>query len=305
VVGGRAEMLSEEARREVRRVCMHRNLECGFALQLFGLDSAAAATAPATTASWPITHATVDSGFRRSHYLQVKRLLDFALALSLLIGLMPLWMLICVLAFLDVGSPILFWQQRIGLNGRDFLLYKIRTLKPSVDWGAPQPSGGRPLSWIGRLLRKTRLDEFPQLLNVLVGEMSLLGPRPLLPRDQPPDPTTRLMVRPGITGWAQVHGGVFLSAEEKEELDEAYVREASLRLDLRILAMTIRTLCRGDRRSDMPAAQGPTRTAGRPTDAARGSHTSGLATAAAFDPTRSDGRGSSHAAMVPGATEGG
>ena len=83
------------------------------------------------------------------------------------------------------------------------------------------------MSWIGYLLRKFRLDELPQLLNVLVGDMSLIGPRPLLPHDQPADPTLRLMVRPGITGWAQVNGGKLLTPEEKNALDEWYVRNAS------------------------------------------------------------------------------
>ena len=100
------------------------------------------------------------------------------------------------------------------------------------------------------MLRQTRLDELPQLLSVLVGDMSLIGPRPLLPQDQPADPSVRLMVRPGITGWAQVNGGSLLTPEEKEVLDAWYVGHASPWLDLRILAMTLRSLLRGDRRSE-------------------------------------------------------
>jgi lipopolysaccharide/colanic/teichoic acid biosynthesis glycosyltransferase len=276
VVGGRAEILPEEARRAVLRVCEHRSLECVFVPQLFGLDPATPAVAPATTLVARAPPATI--GFSSSRYLRAKRLLDFALALGLLIGLLPLWALICVLAFLNVGSPILFWQQRIGLNGRDFLLYKIRTLKSSVDWNR-RATVEQPLSWIGRMLRQTRLDEFPQLLNVLVGDMSLIGPRPLLPRDQPANPSLRLMIRPGITGWAQVHGGIFLSAEEKEELDASYLRHASLWLDLRIVAMTLRTLFRGDRRSDKLLARARRLGTGT-TDAARRSETPGLAPAA-------------------------
>jgi lipopolysaccharide/colanic/teichoic acid biosynthesis glycosyltransferase len=160
---------------------------------------------------------------------------------------MPLWILICFVAFLDVGMPVLFWQQRIGISGRRFLVYKIRTLRPAVDWNDSDERGGRSPSALGRFLRNTRLDEFPQLLNVLVGDMSLIGPRPLLPRDQPANSTLRLSIRPGITGWAQVHGGASLSAEQKEKLDEVYVRNASLWLDLRIMAMTFRTVVLGDR----------------------------------------------------------
>jgi hypothetical protein len=93
-------------------------------------------------------------------------------------------------------------------------------------------------------MRQTRLDELPQLLNVLVGDMALIGPRPLLPEDQPANPATRLMVRPGITGWAQVNGGKFLTPAEKDKYDEYYVRNASPWFDLRILFMTLRVLFR-------------------------------------------------------------
>jgi lipopolysaccharide/colanic/teichoic acid biosynthesis glycosyltransferase len=94
-------------------------------------------------------------------------------------------------------------------------------------------------------LRATRLDELPQLLNVLFGEMSLIGPRPLLPEDQPTNTSIRLSVRPGISGWAQVNGAKLVTKEEKEKLDEWYVRNASLWLDLRIAMMTINLLLRG------------------------------------------------------------
>ena len=98
------------------------------------------------------------------------------------------------------------------------------------------------------MLRLVRLDELPQLLNVLIGDMSLIGPRPLLPRDQPPNAAVRLSVRPGITGWAQVHGGTLLTPEEKNVLDEWYVRNASLWIDLTIAVKTIGILLAGDRR---------------------------------------------------------
>ena len=94
------------------------------------------------------------------------------------------------------------------------------------------------------------IDELPQLLNVLVGDMSLIGPRPLLPRDQPPSAALRLAIRPGITGWAQVNGGTLLSPTEKEALDIWYIRHASLWLDLRIVGMTFLVLLRGERRSE-------------------------------------------------------
>src|SRR5262249_58963837 len=136
----------------------------------------------------------------------------------------PIWILVALLAFLDVGSPILFWQQRTGLNGCSFLLYKIRTLRPPFDWRGQAVRPEQRLSWIGRLLRETRLDEMPQLINVLVGDMSLVGPRPLLPQDQPSSVSRRLLVRPRINGWAQVNGGTVFSAGVQEGPDQWDIR---------------------------------------------------------------------------------
>jgi lipopolysaccharide/colanic/teichoic acid biosynthesis glycosyltransferase len=168
-----------------------------------------------------------------------------------------LFALIAVVVLLDVGSPVYFWQRRIGMDGQSFQLHKFRTLKPSYD-GDGNPTSAERMSWIGHLLRKCRLDELPQLLNVLVGDMSLIGPRPLLPHDQPADPTLRLMVRPGITGWAQVNGGKLLTPEEKNAYDEWYVRNSSLWLDLKIAGLTVLFMLRGERShaaaEDKPAA---------------------------------------------------
>jgi lipopolysaccharide/colanic/teichoic acid biosynthesis glycosyltransferase len=136
------------------------------------------------------------------------------------------------------------------MNGRIFQMHKFRTLKPAYDWrGLPVATTDR-VSFVGDILRRVRIDELPQLLNVLVGDMSLIGPRPLLPRDQPADPTLRLKVRPGMTGWAQVNGKTSLSSEEKRALDEWYVRNASFWLDLRIMAMTVLFLAKGETRHD-------------------------------------------------------
>src|SRR5262249_28454508 len=110
-------------------------------------------------------------------------------------------------------------------------------------------------SRVGRVLRLLRIDELPQLLNVLVGDMSLIGPRPLLPRDQPPNSALRLSVRPGITGWAQVNGGTLLSPTEKDVLDVWYIRNVSLWLDLRIIWMTLIRLVKSDRRCEEALAQ--------------------------------------------------
>jgi lipopolysaccharide/colanic/teichoic acid biosynthesis glycosyltransferase len=188
-------------------------------------------------------------------YFRWKPILDFFVALILLVSLLPLWILVLLLALIDVGPPVLFWQRRTGMNGRHFLLHKIRTLRSLFDWEGQRVPEEQRLSWFGHVLRTTRLDELPQLLNVLVGDMSLIGPRPLLLEHQPSPSSVRLMVRPGITGWAQVHGGALLSPTEKEILDEWYIRHASLWLDFRIGALTVLSLVKGDRRSQPALAQ--------------------------------------------------
>src|SRR5262249_4133188 len=118
-----------------------------------------------------------------SKYFGLKRLIDVTATVSMIALLSPIWLLVSAIALLDVASPIVFWQQRLGQGGRSFLLQKIRTLKPPVDWHGQKVLDSERLSPIGRFLRKCRFDELPQLLNVLVGDMSLIGPRPLLPRD--------------------------------------------------------------------------------------------------------------------------
>ena len=127
-------------------------------------------------------------------------------------------------------------------------------IEPAGVFLQPVPEDQR-LSLIGRLVRKLRLDELPQLFNVLVGDMSLIGPRPLLPHDQPTNPTVRLSVRPGITGWAQVNGGNLVTVNEKTALDEWYIHNASLWLDLRIAGLTIRFLFTGERRFEQAVTE--------------------------------------------------
>jgi len=264
VVGGESDTLPDETLSEVRRVCIQRNLQLDFVPRLFGIGSRTAAAQ-----ALPVEYAAgqeVVTDVVMPGYFRFKRLIDFGATLTLVLLLLPLWLLVVLLVFLDVGSPVLFWQQRAGLNGRNFLLHKFRTLRVPFDWSGQKVPDEQRLSWIGQLLRKTRLDELPQLLNVLVGDMSLIGPRPLLPQDQPPSPIMRLAVRPGMTGWAQVNGGTLLSAKEKEELDEWYIRNASFGLDVRIVLMTLLTLARGDRRSESALAQAHALRDGSPND---------------------------------------
>ena len=184
---------------------------------------------------------------------RLKRLVDFVAAGASILLLAPLLALLSGLVALGLGLPLTFWQSRPGRFGRPFRLYKFRSFRP------PHDEAGRPLSEaeretaVGRLLRRFRLDELPQLYNILVGEMSFVGPRPLLPVDQPPvealggTSEARLAVRPGLTGWAQVNGGRDMSAEDKMVLDLWYVQNASLALDIRILWRTLLMVLLGER----------------------------------------------------------
>jgi lipopolysaccharide/colanic/teichoic acid biosynthesis glycosyltransferase len=255
VVGSGVDELSNDELAKLKGVCKRRNLDLVFAPQLLAHQAIECAGRSAHRDRDFLLGTSFPPGLFPSPYFRFKRFLDVLGALSLLLLILPLLMLSALLVFLDVGSPVLFWQQRSGLNGRELQLYKLRTLRAPFDRrGQRIPEEGR-LSWIGRLLRQSRIDELPQLLNVLVGDMSLIGPRPLLPRDQPSGSEVRLTVRPGITGWAQVNGGTSLSPTEKEALDVWYIRNVSLWLDLRIIGMTVLTLLRGERRSEEALAQ--------------------------------------------------
>jgi lipopolysaccharide/colanic/teichoic acid biosynthesis glycosyltransferase len=181
---------------------------------------------------------------------KLKRIVDILFAAAVLIVVSPLAIIVALLVLVDVGYPVVFWQQRLGRFGRPLHVYKFRTMRAPFDRkGHPVPDSER-LSPVGQFLRATRLDEIPQLWNVLTGEMSVVGPRPLLPIDQPNTYSTRLDVRPGLTGLAQISGGKLLSIEEKDAFDEHYVRHGSIFLDFSILARTLWVMLRGDRRNE-------------------------------------------------------
>jgi lipopolysaccharide/colanic/teichoic acid biosynthesis glycosyltransferase len=176
-----------------------------------------------------------------------KRAVDIFGATLLIFTLMPVAALVAVIVALDVGFPVIFWQQRPGLYGRPFKLYKFRTMRAPHDNLWRRIPDDQRSSAIGQLLRRLRLDELPQLFNVLVGDMSLIGPRPLLPCDQSPEYAARLFVRPGITGWAQVNGGKIISTPDKLILDIWYVQNASWVLDVAIVFHTVNIILFGDR----------------------------------------------------------
>ena len=181
--------------------------------------------------------------------MTLKRAIDVGLALVVLIAAAPVLVAVAVAVAAAMGRPVLFRQVRPGLHGRPFTLVKFRTMADARDArGRPLADAAR-LTRLGRFLRAASLDELPQLWNVLRGDMSLVGPRPLLPEYLPlysPRQATRHAVRPGITGWAQVNGRNAISWAQKLELDAWYVEHQSLRLDLKILWLTLRKVTARD-----------------------------------------------------------
>lgn len=189
----------------------------------------------------------------RRPYWRVKRIVDVTVAGLALIVLAPVMLIVGLLTALTLGLPILFWQQRPGLGGSTFRLYKFRTLLGARDErGNRIPDTDRETAF-GRFMRKTRLDELPQLFQILSGQMSFVGPRPLLYVDQLDAFRHRLAVRPGLTGWAQVNGGRVVSAEDKMALDIWYIQHASFALDCRIALKTIAMIVRREEKEDQRA----------------------------------------------------
>jgi exopolysaccharide biosynthesis polyprenyl glycosylphosphotransferase len=178
----------------------------------------------------------------------IKKLVDVLFAFVGLIASIPIIFIAVILIKIETKGPIIYTQQRVGKRGRLFEIYKLRTMcfnaeKDGIQW--TQKHDPR-VTKVGRLLRKTRIDELPQLINVLKGEMSIVGPRPERPyfvevfSKNIPSFYERLAVLPGITGWSQVHGGYDLSPEEKLEKDLYYIKNQSILLDLKIIIKTIR-----------------------------------------------------------------
>ena len=173
-----------------------------------------------------------------------RRSLDIVLAAVASLLLLPVIVVVALLIRWRLGSPVLFRQPRSGLGGREFVIVKFRTMRAERYPGEPDPAR---LGRLGRVLRTTSLDELPQLWNVLRGQMGMVGPRPTLPEQvvhYSPHQRRRLEVRPGVTGWAQVHGRNSLSWPERIELDIWYVDHRSLRVDLLILTRTVLAVLR-------------------------------------------------------------
>lgn len=184
-------------------------------------------------------------------YLKFKRLFDFFISFAILLLLFPLFIIVAVLIKLDSKGPIFYLQSRVGENGRVFRIYKLRTMtNKERDPNVKQTYLQDPdITRIGGLLRRFKIDELPQIWNVFIGDMSLVGPRPALPslyEKFGEIVKKRCEVRPGMTGWAQVNGNIYLPWEERLCLDREYVDRMSFMLDLRILVKTVAIVLFGE-----------------------------------------------------------
>lgn len=177
----------------------------------------------------------------------MKRLFDVVSGLVFVCLALPIMALAALATLIDVGCPVLFKQQRPGLYGRPFILYKFRTMSDARDASGNLMPDSERLSRIGSALRRYSLDELPELINVIRGDMSLVGPRPLLMEYLPLYNAAQIRrheAKPGLTGWAQVRGRNSLSWEEKFDLDIWYVDNRSLMIDLKIIALTVGQILR-------------------------------------------------------------
>lgn len=178
-----------------------------------------------------------------SHFF--KRFLDIICSLGFILCFWWLYIIVAILVKVKLGSPVIFKQQRPGLNGKVFIMYKFRSMTDTKDKYGKLLSDEERLPRFGQLLRATSLDEIPEFFNVLKGEMSLVGPRPLLIEyleRYNKRQARRHEIRPGITGWAQVNGRNAISWEQKFEYDVEYVEKCSFFLDIKIIFMTIKKI---------------------------------------------------------------
>lgn len=188
---------------------------------------------------------------------RIKRIIDVTVAFIVLIGFLPIWILVAIIIKLESPGPVLFRQKRVGKDGKNFTVYKFRSMVQDAERETGPVWAGKKdprITFFGKIIRKLRIDEIPQFFNVLMNEMSLIGPRPERPffvdklKRKIPLYTRRLRMKPGITGWAQIKGGYDTSIEnvkKKLEYDLFYIENVSLRMDLKILLNTIYVMLRG------------------------------------------------------------
>ena len=179
-------------------------------------------------------------------YRGFKRLTDFFFSIVLLVFAIPICLISAIFIILETNGNPLYVQERVGLNGDKFKIYKLRSMYSDAE------KEDSRITKVGSIIRKTRIDELPQLINIIKGEMAIIGPRPERPEfieeflNEIPDFNDRLAVKPGITGWAQVNGGYELSPKEKLQYDQYYIEHENFLLDLMILFKTIKVVFTGE-----------------------------------------------------------
>lgn len=181
------------------------------------------------------------------YYENIRSSIEFIFCLILLMLAVPICILACIAIYIELRVNPIYTQKRIGLNGRVFKIYKLRSMYIDAEKDGPKwaSENDERITKVGRIIRKTRIDELPQLVNILKRDMSFIGPRPERPElieeflKNIPDFNDRLLVKPGITGWAQVNGGYSLTPKEKLEFDKYYIQNRGFKLDLLILLKTI------------------------------------------------------------------
>lgn len=184
------------------------------------------------------------------YYENIKSSTEFIFSLLLLIIVVPICILACIAIYVELRVNPIYTQKRVGLNGRVFKIYKLRSMYIDAEKDGPKwaSENDERITKVGRIIRKTRIDELPQLVNILKRDMSFIGPRPerqeLIKEfiKYIPDFNDRLLVKPGITGWAQVNGGYSLTPKEKLEFDKYYIQNRGFKLDLLILIKTINVI---------------------------------------------------------------
>ena len=181
------------------------------------------------------------------YYENIRSSIEFIFCLILLMLAVPICILACIDIYIELRVNPIYTQKRVGLNGRVFKIYKLRSMYIDAEKDGPKwaSENDERITKVGRIIRKTRIDELPQLVNILKRDMSFIGPRPERPElieeflKNIPDFNDRLLVKPGITGWAQVNGGYSLTPKEKLEFDKYYIQNRGFKLDLLILLKTI------------------------------------------------------------------
>lgn len=184
-------------------------------------------------------------------YLHIKRILDIIFSFIGIIILSPIFLLVAIAIKIDSKGPVIFKQKRLGKDGKEFNIYKFRSMvvgAEKIGTGVYSKKGDSRVTKVGKFIRMTSIDELPQLVNILKGEMSFIGPRPVLTyhpwkfEEYTKEQAKRFNVRPGITGWAQIHGRKQVEWEKRIELDNYYVKNISLFLDLKILLKTVKVV---------------------------------------------------------------